>query len=75
MCACTPVVNADRRGFLQALLISASGAALAACSAPATPDGHEWLGPVQAESAPARVQPGLRYANVLPRRVPAVRLA
>jgi hypothetical protein len=70
------VVPSDRRGFLQALLVSAGGAAVAAlpgCSAPASPVAREWLGAVQAESVPTRVRPGLRYANTLPVRVPRVR--
>jgi hypothetical protein len=72
-----------RREFLKALLFSAGGAAVVAlpgCSASAddssSPDEsqpREWTGEIQSATAPARVQPGLRYANTLPTRVPNVR--
>jgi hypothetical protein len=72
-------MNPDRRGFLKALLYSAGGAAVVAlpgCGAvaDASPAGAgEWTGPVQAMTAPTRVQPGLRYANTMPSRIPSVR--
>ena len=65
-----------RRGFLKALLLSAGGVAVAVlpgCRAEASPDARAWTGAVEGESVPVRVQPGLRYANTLPSRVPAVR--
>jgi hypothetical protein len=73
-----------RREFLKALLFSAGGAAVVAlpgCSASAEGEAfsnepnapREWNGPVETETTPARVQPGLRYANTLPARVPSVR--
>ncbi len=74
-------MSSCRRGFLKALLYSAGSAAVVAlpgCSADAASssardDAREWTGPVEAATAPTRVQPGLRYANTLPTRVPSVR--
>ena len=60
-----------RRGFFGGMVASVGGIALLGCVD--QPDQPDWSGIVAPE--PVAVRPGVSYANVLPTRVPAVRLA
>ncbi len=60
-----------RRGFFGGMVAGIGGIALVGCID--QPDQPEWAGIVAPE--PVDVRSGVSYANVLPARVPSVRLA
>jgi hypothetical protein len=68
----------SRRGFLNGLLPVVGGAAVASALAGCVADGEqEAVGGSQLRrmaSRPVQLRPGMRYLNVMPRTVPAVRL-